>query len=63
MKEVKIASNGKILASVVGEELIITDRVQAPAGKDLSHWLEFNNEYEARIHYGIFEKKEEEYGS
>ncbi len=61
MKEVKIASIGKILATAIGEELIITDRVQAPEGTDLSHWLEFENETEARMHFGIFEKKEDEY--
>ncbi len=58
MKEVKIASSGKILATAIGEELIITDRVQAPQGGDLSHWLEFDNEHEARLHFGIFEEKE-----
>lgn len=61
MKVVKIASNGKILATAIDNELIVTDRVQAPEGKDLSHWLEFNDEDEARIYYGIPEKKEEEY--
>jgi len=61
MKEIKIASEGKILATAVGEELIITDRVQAPGGTDLSHWLEFNDETEARMHFGIFEQKGDEY--
>ena len=62
MKEIKIASNGKVLATAVDSELIVTDRVQAPEGTDLSNWLEFNNEYEARLHFGIPVKKEDEYG-
>lgn len=51
--EVKIASEGKVLATLLDDDIIITDRVQAPKGTDISMWLEFDSEEDAKNYYGI----------
>ena len=53
MFEHKAASEGKIIAKLIDGELLCTNAVTAPLGTDLSDWLEFNNENDAKTYYGI----------